>query len=78
MVLAAFLFMRRMAADQRRRADAARRSREDEDRDDPDATARLDVPAGVEVFEVYGALFFGAASKFKDAVRAGRARRRAC
>ena len=43
--------------------------REEEDLDDPDATARLDVPPGVEVFEVYGALFFGAASKFKDAVR---------
>jgi SulP family sulfate permease len=68
MVLAAFLFMRRMAlisdAGPMRRA-----LREEEDRDDPEATARLDVPAGVEVFEVYGALFFGAASKFKDAVR---------
>jgi SulP family sulfate permease len=68
MVLAAFLFMRRMAlisdAGPMRRA-----LREEEDADDPDAMARLDVPHGVEVFEVYGALFFGAASKFKDAVR---------
>jgi SulP family sulfate permease len=68
MVLAAFLFMRRMAlisdAGPMRRA-----LREEEETDDPDATARLDVPPGVEVFEVYGALFFGAASKFKDAVR---------
>jgi SulP family sulfate permease len=68
MVLAAFLFMRRMAlisdAGPMRRA-----LREEEEPDDPDAVARLDVPAGVEVFEVYGALFFGAASKFKDAVR---------
>jgi sulfate permease, SulP family len=68
MVLAAFLFMRRMAlisdVGPMRRA-----LREEEDPDDPDATARLDVPHGVEVFEVYGALFFGAASKFKDAVR---------
>jgi SulP family sulfate permease len=68
MVLAAFLFMRRMAlisdVGPMRRA-----LREEEDADDPDATARLDVPHGVEVFEVYGALFFGAASKFKDAVR---------
>jgi sulfate permease, SulP family len=68
MVLAAFLFMRRMAlisdAGPMRRA-----LREEEDADDPDATARLDVPPAVEVFEVYGALFFGAASKFKDAVR---------
>jgi len=68
MVLAAFLFMRRMALI----SDAGpmqRALREDDDADDPDATARFDVPAGVEVFEVYGALFFGAASKFKDAVR---------
>ena len=70
MVLASFLFMRRMAlisdAGPMRRA-----LREDEadDAADPDATARLDVPPGVEIFEVYGALFFGAASKFKDAVR---------
>jgi SulP family sulfate permease len=68
MVLAAFLFMRRMAlisdTGPLRQALA-----EDDVADDPDAMARLDVPAGVEVFEVYGALFFGAASKFKDAVR---------
>jgi SulP family sulfate permease len=68
MVLAAFLFMRRMALI----SDAGpmrRELAEDDDADDPDATARLDVPHGVEIFEVYGALFFGAASKFKDAVR---------
>jgi SulP family sulfate permease len=68
MVLAAFLFMRRMALISE--AGPMRRAlREDEDADDPDAMARLDVPPGVEIFEVYGALFFGAASKFKDAVR---------
>jgi SulP family sulfate permease len=68
MVLAAFLFMRRMALISE--AGPMRRAlREDEAADDPDATSRLDVPPGVEVFEVYGALFFGAASKFKDAVR---------
>src|SRR5262245_50289947 len=68
MVLAAFLFMRRMALISE--AGPMRGAlREDDDLDDPDATARLDVPPGVEVFEVYGALFFGAASKFKDAVR---------
>jgi SulP family sulfate permease len=68
MVLAAFLFMRRMAlisdAGPMRQALA-----EEDEADDPEAIGRLDVPPGVEVFEVYGALFFGAASKFKDAVR---------
>ena len=42
---------------------------EEERRDDPDALMRSQVPAGVEIFEIHGALFFGAASKFKDAVR---------
>ena len=29
----------------------------------------LEVPAGVEVFEIYGSLFFGAIERFKDAIR---------
>jgi SulP family sulfate permease len=67
-VLAAFLFMRRMA--EISEATALRRMASEEGRgDDPDATARLDVPPGVEVFELYGTLFFGAVAKFKDAVR---------
>jgi MFS superfamily sulfate permease-like transporter len=32
------------------------------------ADAGLHVPDGVKVFEIYGAFFFGAASKFKDAI----------
>ena len=35
---------------------------------DPAAIAHRNVPDGVEVFEVYGAFFFGAAAKFRDAV----------
>lgn len=37
-----------------------------EDRDDPDATERLPVPKGVEVYEVNGPLFFAAAHNFKE------------
>jgi sulfate permease, SulP family len=68
MVLAAFLFMRRMA--EISEAGVVRRMAGEEERSaDPDALALLDVPAGVEVFELYGTLFFGAVAKFKDAVR---------
>jgi SulP family sulfate permease len=42
---------------------------EEEKRDDPDATALLELPASVEVFELYGTLFFGAVAEFKDAMR---------
>ncbi len=37
--------------------------------DDPKAIAKYTVPAGVEVFEVNGPFFFGAAYKFKDSMR---------
>ena len=68
MVLAAFLFMRRMA--EISEAGLVRRMAGEEERaSDPDAAALRDVPAGVELFELYGTLFFGAVAKFKDAVR---------
>jgi len=68
MVLAAFLFMRRMA--EISEAGLVRRMAGEEERSaDPDALALLDIPSGVEVFELYGTLFFGAVAKFKDAVR---------
>jgi len=68
MVLAAFLFMRRMA-DLSQAGYVTRMLSEDVDPNDPNAIATRAVPAGVEVFEVYGSFFFGAASKFKDALR---------
>jgi SulP family sulfate permease len=67
-VLAALLFMRRMAT-LSQAGYVTRMLSEDEDADDPQAIARRDVPAGVEVFEVQGALFFGAATKFRDAIQ---------
>jgi len=39
-----------------------------EDEDDPNAIVSRAIPAGVDVFEVSGPFFFGAASKFKDAM----------
>jgi SulP family sulfate permease len=63
-VLAALLFMRRMAdlAD-------ARAVRSDDAEEDPARTLVLrDVPPGVEVFEVTGPFFFGAAHKFASSL----------
>ena len=31
--------------------------------------SKIDIPEGVEVFEVYGSLFFGAVSQFKESIR---------
>ena len=67
-VLAALLFMRRMAA-LSQAGYVTRMLSEEDDPDDPLAIARRDVPAGVEIFEVQGALFFGAATKFRDSIR---------
>jgi SulP family sulfate permease len=67
MVLAAFLFMRRMAEVTnvsivtRELADG-----DDEEEDDPNSVRRREVPRGVEVFEINGPFFFGAAEQFKD------------
>lgn len=68
-VLASFLFMRRMALI----TDAGYvRGMLGEGEEDARESAKLDaleIPPGVEQFKVYGTLFFGAASKFKDALR---------
>ena len=69
MVLAAFLFMRRMAEVTnvsivtRELADA-----DGDDEGDPNAVRDRSVPAGVEVFEINGPFFFGAAEQFKDTI----------
>ena len=68
MVLAAFLFMRRMAEVTnvsivtRELADGM----EGDDEDDPNSVRRRVIPRGVEVFEISGPFFFGAAEQFKD------------
>jgi SulP family sulfate permease len=67
MVLVAFLFMNRMASLAKAGYVTPNPDRDDGN-DDPDAAAARAHPAGVEIFEVQGAFFFGAASKFKDAL----------
>lgn len=68
MVLSAFLFMRRMAKISK--VDILTQENErDDDNDDPMAISRFNIPKGVEVFEITGPLFFGAAYKFKESLR---------
>lgn len=66
-LLATFLFMQRMSA-------ATQVTQVTETLLDDDETpgrdmSKLEIPAGVEVFEIYGSLFFGAIERFKDAMR---------
>jgi SulP family sulfate permease len=67
MVLAAFLFMRRMA--EVTNVQALTREfdeSEEEGEGDPNSLRRRKVPPGVEVFEINGPFFFGAAEKFRE------------
>ncbi len=68
MVLAVFLFMRKMI----KFSDVSVLTKEMDDNGngkDIEAIDNYAVPKGVEVFEITGPLFFGAAHKFKDAMR---------
>ncbi|MBS1551163.1 MAG: sulfate permease [Bacteroidetes bacterium] len=72
MIMTAFLFMHRMAAV----ANVGIISKEfDENLSDKDVPAafpadEMNIPDGVVIYEVNGPFFFGAASKFKDTLRA--------
>jgi SulP family sulfate permease len=68
MVLSAFLFMHRMAQISKVDILSQEKERENE-KDDPMAINRFEVPKGVEVFEITGPMFFGAAYKFKESMR---------
>jgi SulP family sulfate permease len=68
-VLAAFLFMRRMAEVSTvsvlgREFDES----DDEGERDPNSVRRREVPPGVEIYEINGPFFFGAAEKFKETI----------
>ena len=68
MVLAAFLFIRRMA--ETTNINAVTRELEDDPSEQAytgdSAVSRRRVPPGVEVYEINGPFFFGAAERFKD------------
>jgi len=68
MILAVMLFMRRMAIVSN--VGVITRELQDEDEKvDVNSIQNKKVPDGVEVFEIKGPFFFGAVSKFRDAVR---------
>jgi sulfate permease, SulP family len=65
-VLAALLFMRRMA--EVSQVNALTRDLQEEGEEEEDG-AKAAVPPGVDVFEVYGSLFFGAVDQFTESMR---------
>lgn len=75
-LLAAFLFMRRMAMVTQVgfvTTELKEIAEDDEDEgsleSDPKAISKREVPPGIEVFEINGPFFFGATDKFKDALQ---------
>ncbi len=69
-VLAAILFMKRMAdVTQVGYITSMMEDEEDTTDTDPNAIRRFTVPKGVEVFEVNGPFFFGAADRFKHVLQ---------
>ncbi|NLT50262.1 MAG: sulfate permease [Ignavibacteria bacterium] len=69
MVLAVFLFMRRMAAVTNVGVITRELKDSEEQIIDPMAIDKKSIPEGVEVFEINGPFFFGAAEKFKEAMQ---------
>lgn len=66
MILSVFLFMRKMAQFSNVSI-ITKQFNGDKTNDDPLSISNFTLPSGVEVFEITGPLFFGAAYKFKDA-----------
>ncbi len=67
LVLAAFLFISKMAKASKVDLVTGETSEEDDD-NDPKAIKNFTIPKNVEVFEIKGPFFFGAAYKFKEAI----------
>ncbi len=68
MVLAAFLFMRNMTKSSNVNILTSEMNKEDAG-EEIEPISNYAIPHGVEVFEINGPLFFGAAYKFKDAMK---------
>lgn len=64
MILAAFLFMRKMM-----QASSVQHTGQPTDDSAEDTTLAAILPAGTDVFEITGPLFFGAAYKFRDTMK---------
>ena len=68
MVLAVVLFMRRMS-EVSNVGIVKRELKDEEEKSDPNALANKTVPDDVEIYEIDGPFFFGAAHKFSDIMR---------
>ena len=66
-LLATFLFMQRMS--NATEVTQVTETLGDEDESQARDISKIEVPPNVEVFEIYGSLFFGAIERFKDAMR---------
>lgn len=66
-LLAAFFFLQRMS--QETQVTLITENLRERDEDETRDMSQVVVPPGVEVFEIYGSLFFGAIERFKDAMR---------
>ncbi|HRI04576.1 MAG TPA: sulfate permease [Pyrinomonadaceae bacterium] len=66
-LLAAFLFLQKMSTETH--VDLITESLEDDEEFKGRDMAAIDIPRGVEVFEIYGSLFFGAVRQFKESIR---------
>jgi SulP family sulfate permease len=66
-VLAAFLFMRRMG-EVTHAGFVLQLGEDEEEVEDPLAIANFQIPPHVQIFEINGPFFFGAASKFQDSM----------
>jgi SulP family sulfate permease len=68
MVLSVLLFMKRMA-EVSNVSVITREVEDEEEQPDPNAIDKRQIPEGVEVFEINGPFFFGAATKFKEQLK---------
>jgi sulfate permease, SulP family len=68
MILAVLLFMRRMS-NIANVSVVTRELKDEEESADPNAIQTKSIPDGVEVYEINGPFFFGAAAKFKEVMR---------
>jgi SulP family sulfate permease len=66
-LLAAFLFLQRMSTETQ--VSVITENLEDDDEVRARDMSKIKIPDGVEVFEIYGSLFFGAVSQFKESIR---------
>ncbi len=66
-LLAAFLFLQKMSTETQVSVITDNLAGDDEVR--ARDMSQIEIPPGVEVFEIYGSLFFGAVSQFKESIR---------